>query len=64
LGELRVASGDLLKNGLKHLWLLLNDLAQLLELRVVAQEIKGVGTSGTTSKTGCGTCAGASASSA
>ena len=64
LGELRVASSNLLENGLEHLRLLLNDLAQLLELRVVAQEIKSVGTSGTTSKTGCGSCAGASASSA
>ena len=32
LGELRVASSNLLENGLEHLRLLLNDLAQLLEL--------------------------------
>ena len=31
LGELRVASSNLLENGLEHLRLLLNDLAQLLD---------------------------------
>lgn len=40
LRELRVAGTELLENGLKHLGLLLNDLAKLLELRVVPQEVQ------------------------
>lgn len=40
LRDLRVTSGDLLKNGLEHLRLLLNKLTQLLEMRVVTKEIE------------------------
>merc|ERR1712187_37653 len=40
LRDLRVTSSDLLKNGLEHLRLLLNKLAQLLKMRVVTKEIE------------------------
>lgn len=40
LCNLRVASSDLLENGLEHLRLLLNKLAQLLEVAVVPQEVE------------------------
>lgn len=40
LCDLRVTGRDLLKNGLEHLRLLLNELAQLLEMRVIPEEIE------------------------
>jgi hypothetical protein len=40
LSELRISSTELLKDWLKHLRLLLDDLAQLLELGIVAKEIE------------------------
>jgi hypothetical protein len=40
LCQLWVASADLLKDWLEHLWLLLDDLAELLELGVITEEIK------------------------
>lgn len=40
LRELRVPRAELLQDGLKHLWLLLHDLAELLELRVVPEEVE------------------------
>lgn len=40
LGKLGVASPELLQNRLQHLRLLLDDLAQLLELGVVAKEVE------------------------
>ncbi|MCP6237188.1 hypothetical protein NL436_27275, partial [Klebsiella pneumoniae] len=38
--NLRIASSDLLEDGLEHLGLLLNKLAQLLEVAVVPQEVE------------------------
>jgi hypothetical protein len=48
LRELRIASGNLLQDRLKHLWLLLDNLSQLLERWVVAQEVEvgGIACSG------------------
>lgn len=40
LSQLRVASAKLLQDGLEHLWLLLDHLAELLELRVVPEELQ------------------------
>jgi hypothetical protein len=40
LRELGVARADLLKDRFEHMWLRLDDRAQLLELGVVAEEIK------------------------
>lgn len=40
LRQLRVARTELLENGLEHLRLLLDDLTQLLELRVVSEELQ------------------------
>ena len=40
MGQLGVASTELLQNGLKHLWLLLDNLAKLLELSVMAEEVQ------------------------
>lgn len=40
LGELRVAGAELLQYRLEHLRLLLHDLAELLELRVLAEEVE------------------------
>ena len=48
LGQLWVASSDLLQNGFKHLWLLLYDLSQLLELWIVTQEIQTIAAQGCT----------------
>lgn len=48
LGNLGVASRNLLQNGLKHVGLLLNELAKLLEVGVAAEEVqagKGIATS-------------------
>lgn len=70
LGNLGVASRNLLQNGLEHVGLLLNELAKLLEVRVAAEEVqagKGIATSsggstaststaGTTTITGLGSC--------
>jgi hypothetical protein len=39
-GDLGVACGDLLQDGLEHVRLLLDELAELLEVGVVAQEIE------------------------
>jgi hypothetical protein len=39
LGKLRVAFCKLLENGLKHGWLLLDELSELLEVRAVSQKI-------------------------
>jgi len=44
LSNLRVTSGDLLKNRLEHLRLSLDKLAKLLELRVVSEELQRVTT--------------------
>jgi hypothetical protein len=44
LCNLRVTSGDLLKDGLEHLRLSLDELAKLLELRVVSEEFQRVTT--------------------
>jgi hypothetical protein len=43
LRKLRVAGAQLLQNGLEHLWLLLHDLAELLELGVVSEELEVAG---------------------
>lgn len=40
LCKLRVAGAKLLQNRLEHLWLLLNNLAELLELRVMSEKIQ------------------------
>jgi hypothetical protein len=40
LSELGVAGAELLQNGLQHLWLLLDDLSELLKLSVTAQEVE------------------------
>lgn len=40
LCDLRVTGRNLLKNGLEHLRLLLNELAQLLEMGVIPEEIE------------------------
>lgn len=40
LRKLRVARSELLQDGVQHLGLLLNDLAELLKLRIVAKEVK------------------------
>lgn len=40
LSELRVAGAKLLEDGLEHLWLLLDNLAELLELGVMSQEVE------------------------
>ncbi len=40
LGKLRVASAQLLQDRLEHLGLLLDNLAELLELGVVPQEVE------------------------
>jgi hypothetical protein len=40
LGELWVSSTDLLQDGLQHLRVLLHDLSELLELRIISQEVK------------------------
>lgn len=40
LSQLGVSGTKLLENGLQHLGLLLNDLAKLLELGVVSEEIQ------------------------
>lgn len=56
LGKLRVTGADLLKDRLQHLRLSLDNLAKLLELRVISEEIQ-VG------NTSCGTSSGSSASS-
>lgn len=53
LSELRVSGTELLKDRLKHLRLLLDDLSQLLELRVVTKEIE-VSESGLFLLPGCG----------
>lgn len=55
LGKLRVTGADLLKDRLQHLRLSLDNLAKLLELRVISEEIQ-VG------NTSCGTSSGSSAS--
>ena len=54
LRELRIAGRDLLQDGFKHLWLLLDDLSQLLELWVIAQEVEisGIACSSGRSATG------------
>jgi hypothetical protein len=58
LCNLRVTSGDLLKDGFQHLRLLLDQLAELLKMRVIPQEVEigqsfpssgSTGTSSTTS---------------
>ena len=57
LGDLGVASRNLLQDGLQHVGLLLHKLTELLEVRVVAEEVQ-VGKVGTTcarSSTGTGT---------
>lgn len=56
LGKLRVTGADLLKDRLQHLRLSLDNLAKLLELRVISQEIQ-VG------NTSCGASSSSSASS-
>lgn len=38
--NLWVSGGNLLQNGLEHLWLLLHELAELLEMWVAAQEVQ------------------------
>lgn len=40
LSKLRVASTKLLQNRLQHLWLLLNNLAKLLKLRIAAEKVE------------------------
>ena len=40
LGELGVSGTQLLENGLKHLRLLLDNLAELLELGIISEEIQ------------------------
>lgn len=40
LSKLRVAGAKLLEDGLEHLWLLLDNLAELLELGVMSQEVE------------------------
>jgi hypothetical protein len=40
LGELGVASANLLQDWLEHLWLLLDNLSQLLELRVISEKVE------------------------
>jgi hypothetical protein len=52
LGQLRATCGDLLQDWLKHAWLLLDDLAKLLELWVVAKEVEVSGTSSASSTRG------------
>lgn len=58
LCNLGVPSGDLLKDGFQHLWLLLDQLAELLKVRIIPQEVEvgqsfpssdSTGTSSTTS---------------
>lgn len=51
--QLWVTSCDLLKDSLEHCWVLLYDLAKLLELRVVAQKLQvaQILTSSTSTKT-------------
>lgn len=56
LGKLRVTGPDLLKDRLQHLGLSLDDLAKLLELRVISEKIQ-VG------NTSCGASSGPGASS-
>lgn len=46
LRELRVARAELLQNGLEHLRLLLHHLAELLELRVIPEEVEVAETCG------------------
>lgn len=63
LGELRVAGAKLLKNRLEHLRLLLDDLAELLELSIVTQEVqvaKATTTLGSSGGSQAGSGAGAS----
>lgn len=52
LGQLGVTLTNLLQDRLEHLGLLLYDLSQLLELWVVAQEVKAVGVERTCTSTG------------
>jgi transcription initiation factor IIE alpha subunit len=40
LGQLRIAGSELLENWLEHLRLLLNNLAELLELSIVSQKVE------------------------
>lgn len=49
LGQLRVSGAHLLKDGLQHLRLGLDDLAKLLELRVISKEVEICGASSSSS---------------
>ena len=62
LSKLRVTSADLLENGFKHLRLLLHNLSQLLELRIVAQEVQAVAAERTASASPSGTSSSSSSS--
>lgn len=60
LGELRVSGANLLKDRLKHLWLLLDKLTKLLEMWVVAQELQAAQAASTLARTSSGTRSGTS----
>lgn len=54
LGQLRITRIHLLEDRLEHLRLLLHNLSQLLELRVVAQESQAIGAESTSRFSGAG----------
>lgn len=55
--KLWIPNADLLQDWLKHLWLLLNDLTQLLKLGIVPEKVKVRETSGSRSSLARGTSA-------
>ena len=56
LGQLRIAGSKLLKDWLEHLRLLLNNLAELLELSIVSQKVEV--TQIATLSSSCSSCCG------